>query len=236
MKKLLTILSSLICSLVVSQVVAQPYGPSSQTRYPCYADRCVGRCQDSCVGQCVNRNENGGDRFYVGAFGGANWLHVKHSHDVRLKNNPGYTGAVSAGYKFNNGFRVEGEAAYRRNHVHAKNKHDNYDNTKAKGHVSTFTYMGNVLYDFDAVSNYVPNVVPYVGVGVGYGHQHVHVKAKNEYEHVSAKGKDSGFVAQGIAGVGYRLTDSTTLGVEYRYLMGKEPLAHSVGVSLRQSF
>lgn len=234
MKKLLIILSSLACSFV-SQVIAQPLDPY-------YADRCIVQSENSYAGHCPNcvgyspnyNNENGVDRYYAGAFGGVDWLHTGSLHGIHVKNKAGYAVGIFGGYKFDNSFRVEGELAYRKNNYHVN--FDNYDKIKIASHISTFTYMVNVLYDFEEVSNYIPNVVPYLGVGAGYGHQHAHVKVKDDSEYHSANRNSNGFVAQGIAGIGYRLTESTTLGVEYRYLMRKEPLAHSVGLSLKQMF
>lgn len=248
MKKILTILSSVICLLLVSQVYSNQYdgqyGYPRQSPSP-YANQCVGRCDDPCVGECVNL---WGGRFYAGAFGGANWLNFRRTDDIKLKMDVGYGAAVSLGYKFNNGFRLEGEVAYRRNHMKNKEGHAynndsynndsyNYESFKICGNTCSWSYMANFLYDFDQVSCYWPNIVPYVGFGVGYTHINAHVKAHGGNEHIHYKGKDNGVAGQAIAGVSYRLTNETSLGVEYRYFVGRERARdHSVGLALRQSF
>jgi opacity protein-like surface antigen len=228
MKKLFTLVSFLICLTAISSVSA--YQVNNQG---------VGQCIDPCVGQCESSCKEG--KFYVGAFGGANWLNIHRIEGKRLRTKLGYTGALSLGYKFNNGFRVEGEASYRRNRLDARHLAKEFsldsDNTKINGSFYSWSYMANFLYDFDQVSDYLPNVVPYVGFGVGYTQNHAHLKkhAEDSKEHHKFSGK--GVAYQGIAGIGYRLTESTTLAVEYRYFAGKNRADdHGVGLAIRQSF
>lgn len=223
MKKLFAIVATILCLSVTSE------GFSNQ-QDRCYNDQCVGQCVDPCVGQC----EPSCGRFYVGLFGGANWLNMSKLHGFRLKSKTGFTGAASLGYAFDNGFRVEGEVSYRRNHLDFTH---GYTSGKGHGSIHSWSYMANVLYDFHQFSCYCPNVVPYIGFGLGYTQNHIDVKAHDAYSKAKAKGKSNGLAGQGIAGVGYRLTDSTTLAVEYRYFVGKKHVHdHSVGLALRQSF
>lgn len=222
MKKLFTILLSTICLLTVSSAYSQ------------YYDQCVGQCVDPCVGQC---NQSG--NFYVGGFGGANWMNCNRIHGVKLNTKVGFTGGLSLGYAFDNGFRVEGEVSYRRNQL--KDIHFKYvtlsssDVSKLNCSFHSWSYMANFLYDFHNVSCYCPNIVPYLGIGVGYTQNHA--RAKDSYSNQHFKAKDNGFAVQGIAGIGYRLTDSTTLAAEYRYFVGKEKVRdHGVTLALRQAF
>ena len=97
--------------------------------------------------------------------------------------------------------------------------------------------MANFLYDFDGVSCYLPNIVPYVGFGVGYTQNHAKIKTRVDHQHGHYKVDGKGIAFQAIAGVGYRITDSTTLALEYRYFDGKNHAEdHGVGLALRQSF
>jgi outer membrane autotransporter protein len=236
MKKLLSIYSFWICLFLVANIYANPsneqYYPQ---QYPC-PDQCIGRCQDPCVGQC--HQSCWGGRFYVGAFGGANWLNFHHlGNDFKPKMKIGYAAALSLGYKFNNGFRVEGEVSYRRNQMKDREFADSFESCKLSGSTYSWAYMANFLYDLDCVSCYLPNIVPYVGVGVGYTHIGAHVKLRHDDGHISDKGKDNGIAGQAIAGISYRLTDETSLGLEYRYFVAREHARdHSVGLALRQSF
>lgn len=225
MKKIFGLLSLIFCLTFTSEA------------YTYQNNQCVGQCVDPCVDQC----DSTCGQFYVGAFGGANWLSIGKIEGIRLKTKTGFTGAVSLGYKFDNGFRVEGEASYRRNHLDSKHlaKEFNldYENVKINGSFYSWSYMANFLYDFDQVSCYIPNVVPYLGFGIGYTQNHAHLKAHDQYSRDCAKASGKGIAYQGIAGVGYRLTDNTTLAAEYRYFNGKNNAHdHSVGLAIRQSF
>lgn len=254
MKKLLALFSLTICLFAVSNLNANPYYPPNSYpnqpgQYPQYS--CVGRCDNVCMVDhpCQNcRNEG----LYVSAFGGGNWINMDHklrSHSVngfnsKIKTDPGYAGSVAVGYKFNCGVRFEGEVGYRRNHfkAHSHFKDDNESkhpwDYQTSGHSNIWSGMANVLYDFDCVSYYVPNVVPYIGVGLGYAHSHGEAKSYHKDHEISKiKHTSHGIAGQAIGGIGYRLTDSTTIGLEYRYFVTRENAKdQSVGISLKQSF
>lgn len=234
MKKLFVLLSSMICLLTASNADA----------YQQYSDQCVGQCTDPCVGQC----EPSCGSFYAGAFGAANWLNVRHIEGVH-KTKTGFAGGLSLGYKFDNGFRVEGEVSYRRNKVDTKHfDHDYYfssfsdssssdDHKKSDGNLHSWSYMANFLYDFEDVACYWPNVVPYVGFGLGYTQAHAKINQHAENSHDKDKHDHKGFAYQAIAGIGYNLTESTTLAVEYRYFNGTKHINNnSIGLAVRQSF
>lgn len=232
MKKILTLFSSITCLFLIFGVEANPYFQQPYPQHSQYVNSCVGRCNHN----VVQKQSCKSGRFYAGAFGGANWLNI-HNKTIDPKTHTGYTGAVSFGYKFNNGFRVEGEVAYRRNHLKVHSSEGLHEDTKITGDVSSWSYMSNFLYDFDCVEHYLPKVVPYVGFGIGYTHIHAQVKAHDSDGHVRVKETSNGLSGQAIAGIGYRLTNSTTLGVEYRYFDGKNHAKdHSVGFALKQSF
>lgn len=278
MKKLLAVLSTVTCLFVGSNVYSGTYPQLCQDRCSQqYSDRCVGQCVDPCVGQCEAPG-----RFYLGAFGGANWLNLHHIKGFKSGAKGGFVGGVSLGYEFDNGFRVEGEVSYRRNHVKRgerdrysdnyfySNSFDNdyfysdssdsfsdfsfskngrYSSRKGKSFYShSWAYMANLLYDFNSFSSFCPNFVPYIGFGLGYSQQNDRHRKHDDYSfnlydsdhsHSShrKRGRDGGFAYQGIAGLGYKLTDSTTLGVEYRYF-GTQKNNHdqSIALALRQAF
>jgi opacity protein-like surface antigen len=243
MKKLSVIFLSLIYLLLVSNVYSNPYDQSYYPEQYNYANySCVGQCEEPCVGQF---DSCGGGRFYVGAFGGANWLNFHRTHGISPKFETGFATALSLGYKFHNGFRVEGEVAYRRNQLKKKHwfRDDSYgeysENNKVtiSGSTHSWSGMANLLYDFDCVSSYLPQVVPYVGFGLGYTHVSAHIKGHENGKHECIKGSANGLAGQAIAGVSYRLTDSTSLGLEYRYFIAREHARdHSLGLALRQAF
>lgn len=167
-----------------------------------------------CSTSCQNQG------FYVGGFGGANWLHQRKIPEI--KTDVGYTGAGAVGYKFENGIRIEGEGAYRRNTLKLKHSH-------CKGHTSATSGMVNVLYDFDTGIC----VTPYIGGGLGYSHLKAHASCEGQ----SASGSDNGLAYQGIVGASVPVCHKTELGVEYRYFRArKDAEDHSVGLALRHYF
>ena len=162
---------------------------------------------------------------YIRVFTGANATNSLKSREGSVKfKKPGFTGAGALGYKFENGIRVEGEAAYRTHNM--KSFHSSYGSAHGRGHLNTMSYSGNVLYDFDNDSRFTP----YVGAGVGYTRAS---KGNRDIEIKNRKGTTS---YQGIAGVNYAICDKTQLGLEYRYFKADKLKDHSVGLSLTRFF
>jgi outer membrane protein OmpA-like peptidoglycan-associated protein len=97
------------------------------------------------------------------------------------------------GYAYSNGFRLEGELAYRNNAI----EDSDVD-------VSATSAMANLYYDFNRGGRFEP----YIGIGVGYGQVDVDLAALDD---------DSGFAYQALAGVAIGLTERLDLDVGYRY-------------------
>ncbi len=171
----------------------------------------------------------GCDGFYVGGFGGANFMQKQKHEDFRFKPKTGYVAGASVGYRFADIARVEAEFAYRNNSV------DNGHGNKIKQRNETYSYMANAYYDLDLGCDFTP----YIGGGVGY--------AQNRQRAGSsiAKGWEitkntEGFAYQGIAGVSYdisSLCEKASVGLEYRYFATKQDIKdHSVAVALKRYF
>jgi outer membrane protein OmpA-like peptidoglycan-associated protein/outer membrane protein W len=105
----------------------------------------------------------------------------------------GWMAAIGAGYAFANGFRAEGELAYRSNDVSDAFSSASIDATSA---------MANLFYDFHREGE----VQPYIGAGVGY--------ASVEPEGTSS---DSGLAWQALAGFSVPVRPQLSLDVGYRY-------------------
>lgn len=100
---------------------------------------------------------------------------------------------LGAGYGFANGWRLEGEAAYRSNEVGAAD-------------VDATSLMVNALYDFNRGGRFQP----YLGVGAG-GAQ------------IDVPGDDDASWAwQGIAGIGLAINPRATLDLAYRYFSAQD--------------
>ncbi|GAB4185210.1 MAG: OmpA family protein [Thalassobaculales bacterium] len=118
------------------------------------------------------------------------------------------TGAAinfSVGYRFDMGLRPELEFGWKRNSV------DDIGGNSASGSVRSLSAMANLLYDIPAGMG---DIYPYVGAGIGL--------ARVSFDNVSQGGetiddKSTDFAYQGIAGLGYRLSDTLDLSLDYRY-------------------
>ncbi|MFZ4121588.1 MAG: OmpA family protein [Caulobacterales bacterium] len=113
---------------------------------------------------------------------------------------------VGLGYAFENGFRLEGEVGHRWNGIDETGYADTSD-------VHAWSAMLNGIYDFNSSGRFQP----YIGLGVGL------VRADLTLADVVAPvgfvtDSDTAFGYQGLAGIGFGLTDRLTLDVGYRYL------------------
>ena len=108
--------------------------------------------------------------------------------------------AGGIGYALQNGFRLEGELAYRRNDI-SDNAAD----------LAATSLMANVFYDFNRGGRFEP----YVGAGVGV----VDLEFGGAADQVDV---DPGLAWQIMAGVAIGLTPQWDLDVGYRYFRGQD--------------
>ncbi len=162
---------------------------------------------------------------------GGNGINADVEHET------GFAGVVSLGHAYANGFRAEAEFGMRRDGV------DSSGSTSTGGRAQTISGMLNGYYDFVSSTGFTP----YVGAGIGMGKLDISV------DPVGSTGVDDsgyGLALQGIAGVGYQLTDNWTGGLEYRYFTVRDVDldtraggaidadygAHTIMVGLRYTF
>ena len=150
--------------------------------------------------------------WYVGLEGGANAV---ADNDAAFATAPplwgpanigydtGWAGLATAGYAFQNDWRLEGEFGYRHNDV------DAITGTVARtgGELTSMTLMANVLYDWHLTDRMTFSL----GAGAGAIHEQFDDGTIDQDE-------DYNFAYQGIAGVAYALTPGTDLTLNYRYL------------------
>ncbi len=138
---------------------------------------------------------------YLGGAGGGTWvqdLDLQGGGASKIDDDIGWAAVGTLGYRFTNSIRGEVEGGFRRTEADLGGG--------GNGDLDAVNVMGNVLYDFDLGSRFVP----YVGAGVGA----VNVD-------VDAGGFDDNawaFGYQGIAGVSYALTDRMDAFADYRYM------------------
>jgi len=123
----------------------------------------------------------------------------------------GMGGNGVAGYQFDNGVRIEGELAYRHNGA------DQFNNANTDGALSSFSMLGNLIYEYDNPSG----IYPYIGGGLGAAR----VGADNFSNLGGAALDDSDIVLayQGLAGVAFALTPQLSLTAEYKYFKTSDP-------------
>lgn len=154
-----------------------------------------------------------------------------------IEHETGFAGVVALGHAYANGFRAEGEFGIRRDGV------DSSGNTSTGGRAKTISGMLNGYYDFVNHTAFTP----YVGAGIGMA------KLDLSVDPVGTTGVDdsgSGIALQGIAGIGYQLSDNWTGGLEYRYFtvpdanlntragggIDADYAAHTIMIGLRYTF
>ena len=125
---------------------------------------------------------------------------------ARIVLHNGYTGEVSLGYGFGNGFRAEVEGDAILNNF-SKAKFGGVD-IPANGSEARYGVFLNALYDFDVG---LPYLYPYVGAGVGW--------QEDTYHGFFNKTKNV-FAYQGIAGLAFPIHPVPGLSVtlEYRFV------------------
>lgn len=183
-----------------------------------------------------------GNNWYVGVFGGANWV---KDHSFSVATTPtssadtltwatdGDTGFIVGGAiglslnQYLGGLRAEVEVAYRENQVDGLWQSNTGTPTGVSSGTldidhSTFSVMANLWYDFD-----VGGIAPYVGGGIGW--------ADTEVEGNYLGGvtgpfsfSDSGFAWQLGAGINFDVSPNMKLGVGYRYLEGPDVTVGSI--------
>jgi OmpA-OmpF porin, OOP family len=139
------------------------------------------------------------DRLTVPAFGG----------DVGLDND--WMADVGIGYGFGNGVRLEGELGHRYNGIEAGPTIQNGGNTQV------YTAMINGIFDF----NRSGTVQPYFGVGVGAARVDANAAdgpANSNVVTAFFDDSDTALAYQGLAGLGFKVSEQLTFDVGYRYL------------------
>jgi opacity protein-like surface antigen len=158
--------------------------------------------------------------WYVEGAGGVNWV---EDMDLILREDgdpdedigfasfdTGWAASARVGYGFGNGLRIDGEVVYRDNGI----DEFIYDGTTfhdplAQGDISSWGFMLNALYDIQTGTAFTP----YVGLGVGAAI----VDVDGSFLGQSFSEDDTGFAAQGIAGVSYAFTPNLSVLLDYRY-------------------
>lgn len=126
--------------------------------------------------------------------------------EAELDTSYGLMGAI--GYAYPNNFRSEIELGWRENDIDGVS-----GATASGGDVNVLHGMLNLYYDIPGMGRFTP----YLGAGIGAARVSVDAFATNGPFGASTDDSDVVFGYQGIAGVGYQLTDNLGLFADYRY-------------------
>ena len=140
----------------------------------------------------------------------------------------GFGFLVAGGYTLASGLRAELELGYR------EYDFDPEGRTSIKGQFSTLSFMANGIYSFDLSS-----FRPYAGVGIGLAQNSADVdptifEIDGNRELVQGTGEANVFAYQGLAGIGYKVSDWTEVLLGYRYFATAKG-DHGAGVELSSS-
>lgn len=156
---------------------------------------------------------------YMGGFGGLN-LFKNDDKVVSTQVNKDYTGGFTIGQRFDNGIKVEGEAAYHKNRQSINEISDN----------RTLALMANLLYELPLETG----LRPHVGVGAGWANQKRSLTTSTttsstvidddgaSFVQTSTSSTtntsiDQKFAWQALAGVNMPINESWELTADYRY-------------------
>ncbi len=180
------------------------------------------------------------DGLYLGVKGGLNIPNpskfkgeLPDETDFKLAIKKGYDVSGSIGYKWFNGFRTEGEVAYRRNNLGDVKVVDEFDTEHSiHSNFNTISVMGNLYYDIDLNCG----ITPYVGGGLGYARMQYRLDA-DDASSFSVE-SESEIARQAMAGVELALSECAAVGIEYKFFRPANSKLenHSVGLSLKYFF
>lgn len=203
-------------------------------------------------------------RQYNGWFGNFDTISIPYSSNVSEEFDRGIKLTGSVGASLFDAARVELEVGYSKNRYRSTSimnwdfglDSENYGwddavsiiDTSSRiqfdGHLSSWTFMGNVYYDFKISNKF--NL--YIGAGLGMADFNLKLKLKASQNYVygdnDVNEHDTQFAYQFMPGFSYALTEKTTIDLQYRYLKTKKPdfllgdtfYTQSILVGLRRSF
>lgn len=151
---------------------------------------------------------------YAGVFGGVTLVPdidvTSPAGTSKLESDVGFGFGGVAGYKWAIGLRAEAEISYR------QNGSDKLDGVGVGGDASALGFMGNVWYDFDTGTPFIP----YIGGGAGIAR----VSADIDIAGIKlVNDTDTVFAWQVGGGVGYEITKGVVLFGDYRYFATADP-------------
>ena len=150
--------------------------------------------------------------------------------DSEMNTDNGIGVYTALGKHFGDSWRAEFEFSYRNNDVRSMTadipKISAFPEGQMSGDISTYALMLNVLKDLDFLGG--DWVTPYVGGGIGFAHIDadfvgVRTLGLNGINSIVVDSSDRRLAYQGIAGLAFKLAESLSLDLSYRYFGTLDP-------------
>lgn len=163
---------------------------------------------------------------YFGFGLGANFLQDSDIDDApfdpEVTSEIGTAGALTFGYRFSNGIRLEAEGAIRNNNLDEIELDGPPFDLGQGGHLTQYSLMGNLLYDFQLGSAFSP----YIGAGIGVVHHSGGGDIDiNGFEIGDSDVNDTVLAYQLIAGASVQFGGGWEGFLDYRFFFSEEPEA-----------
>jgi OOP family OmpA-OmpF porin len=151
--------------------------------------------------------------------GGGLWASIPQDSDLdgggtvngsTVEFDTGWGGAGAIGYGYSNNLRSEVELGYTSNDVDGVS---GAGASAGSGDANVLSGMLNLLYDFPGLGKWTP----YVGGGFGAAYVSAEGGATYSGTRITFDDNDWTWAGQGIAGVGYQLTENLGMFADYRY-------------------
>lgn len=148
--------------------------------------------------------------------------------------------AVAVGYAYENSVRIEGEFVYQAND-YDKLSVTGVGSATIEGDAKSKTFLLNGYYDF----NKEGKVQPFIGAGIGLSEVEAGDISLPGYGTLLSSDNDTAFAYQVSAGVGFSVSEKTSLELKYRYfqtedlnfeVLDAEYSSHNLFAGVRLSF
>lgn len=172
--------------------------------------------------------------WYAGLQGGLNIMQDADASDStgsgEIRTDEGFAVGGYAGYRLDNGIRLEAEGTYRQNDLDELSVDTVFSipvggvTVPLDGDVSSFAFMANIWFEPQVGEHWLP----YIGGGIGG----VYIDADASSGGVSLiDDSTTVFGGQVGAGVGYAITSNVVVSLDYRFMVTADPEFDEVGTS-----
>jgi OmpA-OmpF porin, OOP family len=121
--------------------------------------------------------------------------------------------SLAAGSEIADGIRIEAEFSYRNNDIDSISASDGFTSASipVNGEIKAISLMANLIKDINTNSI----ITPFLGLGIGFSKIDAELEGDSE--------DDTVFAYQAIVGAGFKVNETTSIDVSYRYFATTDP-------------